>query len=37
MESRIAAVVITPRFAAFEKNANVSSMGASITVLARSS
>ena len=32
-----AAGVITPRFAAFEKKANVWSSGASITVLARSS
>jgi hypothetical protein len=29
--------VIKPRFEAYEKNANVSSSGASITVLARSS
>jgi hypothetical protein len=37
MENFMAAGVIRPRFAAFEKNANVSASGASTTVLVRSS
>jgi hypothetical protein len=37
MENRIAGGVIRPRFAALEKNANVSSSGASTTVFVRSS